>query len=391
MVYRIKSIFLLSLLQTLVFAKGFDGTSLGGGGSALNNPIQAIWQNPAAVFEKVTPLVEGGVVDLSEKKTLFGAFVAPVGRYTTLGGSVEAGPYFDAFDKSYQGVLGLEPFPYAFLGARMRWNITPEVREQVYAFGTRVLLTPELYAGGFVDGVGKNDSLLYQGGLAWYPNLLENPQDLFSFIDVRSPGMQWTGSEVIVGGGVQRGPVQNFRAEMSLRWKQQDGGQAYAHAGIRIQEKFFGVLMQFFYSLGAIGLYQSNQENLIHGVGMGLQIMPFRDIEAPMIAIGSNRSFLDLKSSEAKNQRILFFLRAEDNQKKFKDWHLILANANSELKIGALVRSFSGLGIPPKTVEWEGDDASLQKVRPGLYFYRLLVRDEADNLAQTQWQMLEVK
>jgi hypothetical protein len=378
---------------TQLHAQGFDNTALGGGGVALENSNLGIWQNPAQIFQKVTPVTEMGIFDLASKQALFGTAVIPVGQYTTIGGSSQMGPYFDAFHKVHQAVLALEPFPFAYIGGKMRVEDFNNNTQNSYSVGTRALLNPDLYLGAYVDGIGQpNDSNLnYQIGLAWTPQILENPKDAFLFADIRTPNLNLTHSQVILGAGIQKGPVQNFKAEMALQWKQEDKGQIYGNGGIRLQEQFLGVFVQLFYSISQIGIYHAKQEELLHTAGLGIQLFPYRDVEEPIISIRTNKHLLQFNSAETEKNSLLFFVRAEDNSKKFKDWHLVIASVNSELKPGALVKSYSGQGIPPKTVEWDGTESSSLKVGPGLYFYRLIVRDEAQNMAQTQWQMIEVR
>jgi hypothetical protein len=92
------------------------------------------------------------------------------------------------------------------------------------------------------------------------------------------------------------------------------------------------------------------------------------------------------------NDEINFKLYAQDDikGKGLQEWALVICSPDS-LNRMQIVKSFSGAGLPPSTIAWNGRTAGHRIAPSGGYFYQLWAVDRAKNSQKTKWQKLIIE
>lgn len=85
-----------------------------------------------------------------------------------------------------------------------------------------------------------------------------------------------------------------------------------------------------------------------------------------------------------------FQMQAQDDSRQFRDWQLLVHRSGPDFLPRAMVRRYAGQGIPPQLLAFDGNDLRGEQLPPGLYGYRLLVRDAAGNSTWSSWLFVEL-
>lgn len=89
-------------------------------------------------------------------------------------------------------------------------------------------------------------------------------------------------------------------------------------------------------------------------------------------------------NGDNKSDKINFFVKAEDNPggSGIQKWAFLVGRRAPGGRL-QIIKSFSGTGIPPRIVVWDGRDAGGQIVARGEYFCQLRVADRVHNHTDT--------
>jgi hypothetical protein len=143
------------------------------------------------------------------------------------------------------------------------------------------------------------------------------------------------------------------------------------------------------YSLAGFPLGGS-QTDIVQAFSLDLHFSIYMDKTPPAISVKEDIGVL-VPSSNSDSQNVFFKLFAEDNESPIDTWHFVICTTNSRGESQKAIRSFSGKGLPPRVIKWDGRDSYKSLLGAGLYTFRLVVTDIAGNMTQTKWQTIEVR
>ncbi|MFH1759539.1 MAG: hypothetical protein ABIA63_00425 [bacterium] len=112
------------------------------------------------------------------------------------------------------------------------------------------------------------------------------------------------------------------------------------------------------------------------------------DIIKPFCSVEADKERFT-PEGDNKEDNVLFKIQAGDNEggSGLKKWCLMICNKEKDggLKIR---KSFSGTGMPPSVILWEGRDNKHVLLNDGAYYFRLTCVDHAHNYFNSPWQIL---
>jgi hypothetical protein len=185
--------------------------------------------------------------------------------------------------------------------------------------------------------------------------------------------------------GYAAGIEQTFLKENMLKIR-----AGYLTRKSEAEGKFNGSLLG---GIGALLPFKGNQLRLEYGInlpvnGSGREIIhqsgiTFRfqtaiDRIPPNVVLKTSDNLLILGTGT--NNTLQFYIDADDhNGKPVKNWMLLIAEKtdNDEL---THIKSWSGTGIPPRVIEWDGRDAAGDPVKKKSYCCRLHAEDFSGNI-----------
>ncbi|OGJ86689.1 MAG: hypothetical protein A2268_13370 [Candidatus Raymondbacteria bacterium RifOxyA12_full_50_37] len=135
------------------------------------------------------------------------------------------------------------------------------------------------------------------------------------------------------------------------------------------------------YSLGNASA--GNDATASHALRAGVAFGGYEDYVPPLAKVSIQQNALS-PNGDGVDDAITFFISAKDNAggTGIKKWALILYTREPGRRLRA-IKSFSGTGVPPTAIEWDGRDAGNTLVAKGAYHYQLRVVDQANNFSDS--------
>ncbi|MFH0919323.1 MAG: hypothetical protein V1913_03095 [Fibrobacterota bacterium] len=129
----------------------------------------------------------------------------------------------------------------------------------------------------------------------------------------------------------------------------------------------------------------------VHHALLALTIGSERD-ETPPVASVKVDNIAFSPNNDGRADSTTFFITAEDNVRGtgIKKWALSIYQKTHENRF-TVIKVFSGTGIPPRAVAWDGRDAGHTILPAGEYYYQFRVVDKAHNYTDTRPQPLIIK
>ena len=143
------------------------------------------------------------------------------------------------------------------------------------------------------------------------------------------------------------------------------------------------------YSVSGIPIVDSKPD-IVQAFSLNLYFAYYSDRTPPSVSAKEEYGII-APASFSNTQFTYFKLFAEDRDSDIKKWYFVICTTNQMGEPGDIKRAFSGKGLPPKTSKWDGRDSYKNLLEPGYYSYQLVVADGAGNVAETRWQIIEVR
>ena len=417
----------------------FRATAWDGGARAVPQRTSSFWGNPAVPVDPTGAALETGVFGLDADGGGMVAWTAPVGSTNGVGLAWRGTPVPGLDYQELMGVLSLNPTPRFGLGlsaqSRRRFD------DQSMDFGVGMRYAPhrrlafgadlrraaealdpsEQFATGRLIGVG----------VVWQP--LPEPwvEKGVVSLDWENGALAQSGSRLLGGLGLFLGPEENFSLLGSVGWGEILGAnQLLVGGGVGVQERFWKWQMGLDYTVHRIAAH-GRAPGATHGLGLTVRFSPGRDAEPPRLSVALFPPLLVLPRSEGPgyvsgsggatmmggaaqvgsgempagalentsgldakwgtHSTLDFQLQMEDASGRYRGWNLVIASTDAELAPTRVVKSFGGPGLAPRAVRWNGYDTAGMPLPPGIYAFRLIARDRADNVSATRWSLLEIR
>jgi hypothetical protein len=148
-------------------------------------------------------------------------------------------------------------------------------------------------------------------------------------------------------------------------------------------------LWGFRYSLAGIPVSNYSDE-ILQSFSVYLNLGVFEDKTPPLVSAKEDKGVL-IPSEGGDHQYVYFRLLARDEDSDLESWQFVICESDAIRKPGKPVKAFTGKGLPPKIIKWDGRDSYMALLAPGFYYYRLIAKDKASNIASTKWQLIEIK
>ncbi len=234
-----------------------------------------------------------------------------------------------------------------------------------------------------------------QKSAAYFPRLLSAGfgYQPFAFsqihLDVLSPNGDVEEWFPVASLGIIFGRINQIRVQPALRGDFENHENLLASLRVELNSNVEKNRLGFAYAISGLGIYE-NSTNVKQSVAIKFQIGLNVDKENPICSAEEKKGSISLLAG-SENKEAIFHLSAYDEQSPLKNWQFVICNQGKEGEPDKMIKSFSGRGLPPKFLMWDGRNSSKELVSPGYYYYRLVVQDAAGNAGHSAWQLLEVK
>ncbi len=377
---------------------GFDAISLNGGGRALDLENSTTWGNPAALGTEHTDSYEVGISGFGVKPNMYASWIQSISDNSAISASYTIDPILDfevqalslgialvPLRKVSIGFLGIgrrnetEKFSMDFsIGAHYRFN-----KLLSFAFDTRSLFET-------LDSTFSHPDSRRTFGAG--TNILFGKSKTYATLDIQTPTLHKNNHIYTLGMGTIAGSNNNLKVQAGVNlFKRENKYTSTIGAGFKMQERFFDMLINAHYAIQDITIQGISSSTLSHAIGFGIILDAFLDQTPPVVSVRMDKSIILLNTQDPKTNALHFQLRAHDEKSNLKNWYLVLCSVEDDFKPKEAVKSFSGKGIPPKTVKWEGRGDDNERLPKGIYAYRFIVTDTSGNVNKTTWQLLEVQ
>lgn len=375
-------------------AIGIQNLSFSGGGNVVESGVNSLFSNPAGLKIQTGQHLQLGVLNLSRGFSPVAAFGQRVSENITY----TMGYFRDnsrGLDSLHQGVIGgfaLSPGSYFSLGATI---FSHAINEDIGAdMNVGVIYHPYQWIRTGVTVKNLNESLLggTQSGYEtkrkfsaavglWPGNTISGYYDIISTRLIPTRTSHITSLMMDIG--------HRNKVEITGSCKL-DMMEAELSAGIGVQLGFRNELNLFGLSYSIAGIpIQSYNKELVQAFSLDLYFAVFSDMKPPIISAKEDFGILR-PSSPSDSQYAYFKLSAKDAESAVETWHFVICTTNQARESQEVIRSFSGKGLPPKVIKWDGRDSYKKLLEPGYYAYRLIVNDIEGNLTHTRWQIIEI-
>ncbi|MBL8027294.1 MAG: hypothetical protein JNL74_12820 [Fibrobacteres bacterium] len=192
----------------------------------------------------------------------------------------------------------------------------------------------------------------------------------------------WNTVKIGYAAGVEYGFMKNqqlkLRAGYLAHRTEAEGefhGAVLAGAGYLLP--FMGNHIRFEYGLN-FPLSSEEHSSPVHTIATAFRFQSAIDKTPPNAKMKLSAENIILGTG--KNNSVQFYLDADDhNGRPVKQWMLLIAEKNSDGKL-THVKSWTGSGIPPRVIEWDGRDAAGDPVAKKVYCCRFHAEDGAGNI-----------
>ncbi|MGL1935606.1 MAG: hypothetical protein OCD01_11315 [Fibrobacterales bacterium] len=389
---------LLSAHKTDNNLYGFDAISLGGGGRALDLETSTNSGNPAPLSTKHTDTFESGMSGFGVDPYYYLSWMRAVSENSAMNLAYTIDPLLDFEVQTVSFAISLAPLKkisvgFSGMGRRseqeeysMDFSAGIQYRHNNFlkiAFDTRSIFET-------LDSTASNPDISRSFGLGSAIHL--GKTRTYALIDVETHSLTFKRPITTVGLGTIAGTNNNLKVQGGLalfnRNSHLNGSLAF---GLKMQERFFNTLISAHYAIKDVAVQGHNFKSMSHTIGFGMVLDPFIDTDLPIISAQLDRSILLLSPTSPAARGIHFQLKASDITSNLKEWYLVICTVTENFSAKEAVKSFSGRGIPPKTIQWEGRGDDNERLQKGYYTYRFIVTDTAENVNSTKWQLLEIQ
>ncbi len=378
--------------------KGVFSLAFSGGGTAEIGGISAIFSNPASLkiptgqqfFLGVAPtqgispsLYYGGNKNMLISYAI-GAFRDNPSNYLhhgILGGfTISPGPYFSiglvvysqnievdsirGFNSDFNAGVVYRLFSWLQTGFAVK-----NINESNIVDGSKLLKIQRSYHSGI-------KLLLHERFQAYY--------DLYSLDILKEPASHIAALKTNIGAGNNLGIIGSIRGGAISSDPNFSMG-----LGINLDTRVGLHLWGFCYSLAGIPVSNYSDE-ILQSFSVYLNLGVFEDKTPPLVSAKEDKGVL-IPSEGGDHQYVYFRLLARDEDSDLESWQFVICESDAIRKPGKPVKAFTGKGLPPKIIKWDGRDSYMALLAPGFYYYRLIAKDKASNIASTKWQLIEIK
>jgi len=352
---------------------------------ALPDPLGSSFGHPAVAAGDYGPSVQAAFWNGPQQRALLGAYT-PIDPFTALVlGYARSEPWkIENQELDAGGVVRL--YSGTWVGARAEFRQTPETQELDFSLGAfyrpsqhvalawdvRHLL--ETLDNSSLDEKNRTFGL----GAALFADTEER---VALYGDISAPGFSTSDLKAfsaLAGVRLRTGDSLRFEfacgagfvPDSSQKGKDVEGywrlGLGFPLAAHRLELQFGGED----YTL------KGRRDDPSMRLAIGLQWDALRDRKAPL-------AYAQLDSMR------IFHIHTQDAS-PLLDWQLLVHAAGSDFVPRSLVRRFAGTGAPPDRIPFDGNDHRGKALAPGIYAFRLLVRDVVGNGAWSSWQFVEL-
>lgn|GEM_PF-3879012 len=114
------------------------------------------------------------------------------------------------------------------------------------------------------------------------------------------------------------------------------------------------------------------------------------DIEGPLISVKASNGYLQ-HTGKLSPSSVNFEINAKDEGSGVESWQLVFCKVNKLTEPTEIIRSYTGRGLPPQFIRWDGRSGAGELLAEGLYAYRFLSQDKKGNQTFTRWQLVEIR
>lgn len=134
----------------------------------------------------------------------------------------------------------------------------------------------------------------------------------------------------------------------------------------------------------------AESDRLVHYAGAGMSLGGKTDYIAPNAEAGADRDSLS-PDGDGVDDRLTFTVLAEDDPggRGIEKWALIIYVREAGNKLHP-VKSFSGSGVPPRAIGWDGRNAQKEILGKGVYYYQLRVTDFDHNYTDSPLKAIRI-
>ncbi|MFC1584713.1 hypothetical protein ACFL5V_04100 [Fibrobacterota bacterium] len=375
--------------------KGVQSLAFSGGGYAEVSGVNCLFSNPAGLRIQMGHQLQAGVLNIARGFSpvlAFGQNISELNSYSV-------GLFRDdsrGEDSLHQGVMGgftLSPSSFFSLGTVVFTQaVDNEFGVDINA-GIQYMNADWMVIGMAIKNInesaiggrdtGFSPERIYTMGLSLFP---KHRLSVFYDASARRVLFQDAGHIFAVKGKIGR--YDNVTMINSYKLETEDEMEITMGVGVRLRFRRGRNLYGLDYSIAGFPLGSSSAD-IVQGFSVFLNFSLYSDKTSPVISVKENKGLI--KPSAAPEVRYVYFkLFAEDNESDVKEWHFVICNKGPMGEPGEIRRSYSGKGLPPKTIKWDGRDSYKNLLESGFYLYKLVVTDVAGNLTETRWQMIEV-
>lgn len=374
--------------------KGFWAQAFSDGGYAVSGDPEVLWRNPAGLISPTGMSSAVGFNNLTSGFYPYAVFLhAPQEKITyALGFSWDAADTLS--HRQITGGFSTELFPHILLGSTV---VTQAVDGEVgldLHVGFLWQTFSWLHTAGAVEYVTEspvgdidNDMM---GSRVWHGAVQIKPVPYISAnYDYNLPANTTISASHGLGLELALSRNQLVSIYPSIRVPQDSMEKAILGIGMMMKGKWDGRSLGFRYGLTGIAMGDFEQD-VVHSLSffgsLGYQV----DKKKPYVWVMTRTGMMQ-HTAQLSQPFLDFELEARDDVSGIASWRLVICGTSTNTEPTEIIRTYTGRGLPPRTIRFDGRSSSGDLLPPGVYTYRLIATDKASNEADTRWQLVEIR
>ena len=140
------------------------------------------------------------------------------------------------------------------------------------------------------------------------------------------------------------------------------------------------------------GVYRYDYYGRESGLGFVLRFDPVAGVDrrAPIVSIELSDTLITRGRGTASGRMLVSLTCTEETGGSgVRKWALVIADRPQ--KSARIIRSYTGGGMAPSSISWDGRDSGGTLCEPGTYYLRFVAVDRRGNVAKTHWKRVMVE